>query len=109
MKGGQKGQSTSNNNIFTSDPNANTPAELDWRTKNVLNPVQNQATCGSCWAFSAVAAMESRYALSKGGSLMKLSEQQLVDCEKPDQGCNGGLMDDAFKYFETAGSELESD
>jgi C1A family cysteine protease len=85
------------------------PASLDWRAKDgVLSAVQNQGQCGSCWAFSTIGSLESRWAL-KSGTLLKLSEQQLVDCDKDqDQGCNGGLMDNAFKYLETAGSEPES-
>jgi len=45
----------------------------------------------------------------KGGKLESFSEQQLVDCSKVNHGCAGGLMDDAFKYFEKNFVELEKD
>ena len=65
------------------------PASVDWRTKGAVNPVKNQGQCGSCWAFSATAAVEGAYAI-KTGNLLSLSEQQLVDCDTQSQGCNGG-------------------
>lgn len=74
-------------------------ASTDWRTKGMVNPVKNQGSCGSCWAFSAVANMEAAW-FRKTGDLLTLSEQQLVSCDKggDDNGCNGGGPDTAFGW-----------
>jgi len=85
------------------------PASFDWRSKNAVNGVKDQGQCGSCWAFSAIGNIEGQFAIKKG-KLERFSEQQLVDCDtEEDQGCNGGLMDNAFKYLESQGVELEAD
>ena len=55
-------------------PASNLTDNVDWRTKGALNPVQDQGDCGSCWAFSSVAAMEAEHFI-KTGTLLKLSEQ----------------------------------
>lgn len=82
---------------------------VDWREKGIVTSVKDQGQCGSCWAFSAIGNIESQYAKNTGKAL-DFSEQELVDCDtKEDQGCNGGLMDFAFTYFETHGVELASD
>jgi len=94
------------------------PTSYDWRTKGVVNPIQNQGQCGSCWTFSTIAAIESALAI-KSGKLTKLSEQEIVDCSHGcvledgqqvcNQGCNGGWMWSALTdIISWKGEELET-
>lgn len=67
------------------------PTSVDWVKAGMVGAVRDQGDCGSCWAFSAVTAVETNAAIA-GLPLRDLSEQQVVDCDVDDWGCDGGDM-----------------
>jgi len=86
------------------------PSSYDCRSQGAVNPIKDQAQCGSCWAFGTVANIEGAYVVQGKGELKSLSEQELVSCDTSDSGCNGGLPDRAYEWMidSKSGLELES-
>ena len=85
------------------------PPTVDWRTKNAVSPVKNQGQCGACWAFSVTGAVEGAYAIATG-ALRSLSEQQLMDCDIQNSGCQGGNQANGFSYvFSNKGLDSEKE
>ena len=80
------------------------PPTKDWSATRFVTPVKDQGLCGACWAFSAIAAIESMRIMVYN-TTSDLSEQQLVDCSGSygNGGCGGGWMVPVFRYVRDKG------
>ncbi|XP_006660983.1 stem bromelain-like [Oryza brachyantha] len=74
------------------------PTAWDWRQRGAVTPVKDQGSCGSCWAFSSVGAVESTYAIATKKKPVTLSEQQVLDCSGGGD-CNGGYVSTVLSSF----------
>ncbi len=86
------------------------PAHFDWNDYYQLQPIKNQASCGSCWAFSVTAVIESLYWIKNAGKDNKwfdLAEQTLVSSCEQGGSCSGGYFN-AFDYVQEKGLPHES-
>lgn len=95
-----------------SDPvgDVNVPSSVDWRKEGAVTNVKDQGSCGACWSFSATGAIEGINKIATS-SLVSLSEQELIDCDRSyNEGCDGGLMDYAYKFvIDNHGIDTEED
>ncbi|XP_006661549.1 ervatamin-C-like [Oryza brachyantha] len=86
--------------------NCYVPSSWDWREYGVVAPVKDQGSCGSCWAFGAVGAVESKNAIWTG-NLLSLSEQQVLDCSGGGD-CNWGYPYTALQYAMNTGITIDA-
>uniref|UniRef100_H3GU34 Peptidase C1A papain C-terminal domain-containing protein n=1 Tax=Phytophthora ramorum TaxID=164328 RepID=H3GU34_PHYRM len=103
-----------------SEDNIDVPTELDWTTKDggkYMTPIKNQGTCGSCWAFAGVSAVESRFAIENDVQASPLSVEQVLSCSasldhihskfidnmtSSSEGCSGGMPFLTYEYLHLA-------
>ncbi|KAL9644504.1 hypothetical protein ABK040_009368 [Willaertia magna] len=82
------------------------PSSFDSRIQwpGCIHPISNQEQCGSCWAFSATEVLSDRFCIATQGKInVTLSPQNLVSCDYNDQGCNGGLLQNAWWWLNNEG------
>lgn len=90
--------------MFQKQANPELPRTTMWRIHGCTEPIYDQGACGSSWAFAAANALECQMFMDTGEP-MKLSEQELVDCERSPprpiyaDKCFRGHPRAAFKYI----------
>ncbi|XCN72690.1 MAG: C1 family peptidase [Candidatus Electrothrix aestuarii] len=82
------------------------PASYDARKDGIVTSAKNQGSCGSCWAFASVGAMESHLLRAYNVGPEDLSEQQQVSCNTAMWGCSGGSAN-AIRFWEGDGPSDE--
>jgi len=81
---------------------------FDWRNSGIVTSIKDQGMCGSCWAFAAVGAFESKLLLSGVSVGNNLSEQLVVSCDTYNLGCDGGWMDYVYNFLWYMGTTEEA-
>ncbi|MBN1350775.1 choice-of-anchor J domain-containing protein [candidate division KSB1 bacterium] len=86
------------------------PTTFDWRSNdgNWLTPAKDQGTCGNCWAFSVVGALEALYKIRSRDPNVEidLSEQFLISCTEG--SCEGWYTNLACQFLHETGLPHES-
>jgi C1A family cysteine protease len=86
----------------TTTPKPATTAQVDYSISPYYPPIRDQGQCGSCWAFASISVLEYQLNKESNSRSYDLSEQQLVDCDYTNSGCDGGLpnllFDDMIQY-----------
>ena len=88
---------------------SDTDQSINWVTRGKVHEVKSQGSCGSCWAFAAATVQESMQAIKNNAAVIRLSEQEGVDCDSQSYGCQGGWMSNYWQMSANIGSSSNSD
>ncbi len=88
-------------------PEEELPSRFSWHDfegEDWMSPVRSQGSCGSCWTFGALAALEGHInlAMNDSGFDMDLSEQFMVACGAG-SCASGGMAEEVLLDLQTEG------
>ena len=82
---------------------------INWVDKGKVHPVKDQGGCGASWAFAAATVQETMQAIKNETDVVRLSEQEGIDCDKNSWGCDGGEMYSYWEWSSKNGSQAYSE
>lgn len=92
------------------------PATFDsretWPDCKSMRFVRNQATCGSCWAFSTAEAISDRICIQSNGTQQPIiSVEDILSCcgSTCGMGCQGGYTIEALRFWKSSGAVTGGD
>jgi len=81
-------------------PPASFDARQQWSNCSSIGTIQNQARCGSCWAFGCVESITDRFCIANNQQInVQLSFEDIVSCDNQDDGCQGGEGESCMQYM----------
>lgn len=106
---GSKGAPENSTNLLQAAPKKfkASPASLNWTAAGLVHEVDDQQTCGSCYAFATIGIVEG--VMLRNNDTRRVAVQQIIDCNKSNFGCGGGEPINALKYAKTNGLAKASD
>jgi C1A family cysteine protease len=101
LTGSQVNQSTSENLQASRKKLTSGPNYVNWTAAGLVHEVEDQLSCGSCYAFAVVGVVEG--VMLRKNLTTRLSVQQIVDCDRVNFGCNGGEPIESLKFVKNKG------
>jgi C1A family cysteine protease len=83
------------------------PDVWNWIDEGGVSVVKNQMNFGACWAFTAIADIESKVMINEGPEY-DYSELNVISCNSETGGYTGGNTVIAMSYLSVLGTVLES-
>lgn len=80
-------------------------ARVEWpECADVIDKIQDQSYCGSCWAVSSASVMQDRICIrSDGEQKVDISAADVMSCVMKSYGCYGGWPEQAFQFWNEHG------
>mmetsp|Transcript_26199 Transcript_26199/g.45078 ORF Transcript_26199/g.45078 Transcript_26199/m.45078 type:complete len:340 (-) Transcript_26199:525-1544(-) len=106
MCGAILGENFEDLGIPVKDEEGDVPGTFDARVKwpSSIHPIRNQKSCGSCWAFSSTEVLSDRFSVASANQIdVVLSPEDMVSCDRLDNGCHGGFLPMAWHYLKSKG------
>jgi len=103
-----QGEAHGGNLSASSAPPPAFDARERWEHCESIGRIRNQGDCGSCWAFAANEVLADRLCIGGGETNFTGSVEYMINCDKQDSACDGGLLDDAWEFLQRTGVPPEA-